>query len=113
MDSSRRFFIKTAFSLAALLFLFGCNTVETSTTAEYNGLIVEHDASMRTVNFIHTSNEAVTVVLKIEGDKQRFTTIEGETILVIPSTGYEIKHTSRKLKFSKNSEGDRFFTFFS
>ncbi|MDR1285401.1 MAG: hypothetical protein LBJ88_04285 [Campylobacteraceae bacterium] len=113
MNSSRRFFTKTALSLAASLFLFGCGSTETSTTTEYDGFIVEHDTDKRVVNFIHTSDEDVTVILKQEGDERRFTTADGKTILVLTSTGYEIKHTSYKLKVDKNSAGDTLLTFSS
>ncbi|MDR1460153.1 MAG: hypothetical protein LBI78_00710 [Campylobacteraceae bacterium] len=110
MNSSRRFFTKTALSLIALLFLSGCNTTETSTITEYDGFSVEHDADKRIVNFIHTSDKNVTIISKKEDDKLRFTTIDGETILVIASTGYEIKHTSYKLKAFRNSAGDMLLT---
>ncbi|MDR0762353.1 MAG: hypothetical protein LBF13_04820, partial [Campylobacteraceae bacterium] len=114
MNSSRRFFIKIGISLAALAFMWGCNATETSiVSAEYDGFKVEHDENNHVINFIHTSDENVTVILKTEGDERRFTTVDGETILVLTGDGYEIKHTSYKLKSSKNSAGDMLLTFSS
>ncbi|MDR2342633.1 MAG: hypothetical protein LBD84_06310 [Campylobacteraceae bacterium] len=114
MNGSRRFFMKISIFLAALLFIGGCNSTETSMSiSEYDGFKVERDENNRAINFVHTSDEDVTVILKKEGDERKFTTVDGETILVLANAGYEIKHTSHKLKFSKNSAGDMLFTFSS
>ncbi|MDR2342632.1 MAG: hypothetical protein LBD84_06305 [Campylobacteraceae bacterium] len=114
MNNSRRFFIKMGIFLAALLFIGGCNSTETSTvTTEYDGFSVEYDKDKRIINLIHTSDKEVMVVLENEGNHtRRLMTIEGKTILDLADNGgeHELKYTSKRIKFSKNDDGNAILT---
>ncbi|MDR1007143.1 MAG: hypothetical protein LBL65_01095 [Campylobacteraceae bacterium] len=115
MNSSRRFFTKTVLSLTALLFLSGCNSGETQASAdvntdleivEYDNFKIEYDRKNLVANFILKSNQNVTIIsTHDENGVTKFTTREGETIIVLAPGHNEYKSPSL-IGFGKDAEGN-------
>ncbi|MDR0762274.1 MAG: hypothetical protein LBF13_04420 [Campylobacteraceae bacterium] len=123
MNSSRRFFTKTALSLTALLFIGGCGQEQTQTASEnlltqtqtsanleiveYENFKIEYDRENLIVKIILKSNENITIVSKRgQDDSGRIlTTLEGETILVL-AYGHNEYKSSSKMGFGKDKDGN-------
>ncbi|MDR2081480.1 MAG: hypothetical protein LBP54_06290 [Campylobacteraceae bacterium] len=108
--------MKIGISLAALAFLWGCNSDQTQTQTqtaadleivEYEDFKIEYDRKNLVANFILKGDEPVTIVSKHSNDGRILTTIEGETIIVLAYGHNEYKSPLQtKMGFGKDSEGN-------